>query len=674
MRRRFAIALVSVLLFAVRLAVADDSPTKPFLHPLFTDHMVLQRGVSAPIWGWTKPGAQVTVSISGTSASATAGTDGKWMAKLGLLSAGGPFELTVAGPETVKLSDVLVGDVWICSGQSNMEMGIAQVKDAAKEIEDADDPQIRLFTVPKNVSNKPLAMFGPTHDGKPAWQEGMTKWLVCSPKNVMVGAWGGFSAAGYFFGRDLQHELKVPIGLIHTSWGGTVAEAWTSGEALETMLDFKPAVQQLRAESTPATTAQRPAQYATRMEQWYRKNDPGSAGGEVWAGASFNDTDWKTMKLPTHWEEAGLPDYDGVVWFRKEIDVPANWVGHDLALHLGPIDDRDTTFFDGVKVGGLDLYNLPRNYSIPSKLFHAGKNTIAVRVLDTGGAGGIWGQPGDMKIEPAGQSDRAVSLAGEWRYRDSLPLNKAATPPPSPAAAGANPNVPTVLYNAMIEPLVPYAIKGAIWYQGESNAGRAVQYRTLLPTMIRDWRNRFGVGEFPFLIVQLASFQDSKPQPAESSWAELREAQSLAAKAAGHSATASAIDIGEARDIHPKNKQEVGRRLALAARAVAYGEDVEYEGPTFKSMDVQGSRAILHFDHVGGGLEVKGSELKGFAIAGPDGKFIWGEATIDGDTVVVSSPKIDHPTAVRYAWADNPVANLYNKAGLPANPFRTDAK
>jgi sialate O-acetylesterase len=674
MRRPISIAFVWLVVVAVHQLAADETARKPFLHPLFTDHMVLQRDASDPIWGWAAPGAQVTVSMNGKSASATAGADGKWVAKLGPFAAGGPFELSVTGPETVKLSDVLVGDVWVCSGQSNMEMGIQQVKDAAKEIETANDSQIRLFTVPKNVSNKPLAVFGPVHDGKPAWQEGMAKWLVCTPKNVTVGAWGGFSAAGYFFGRELQHDLKVPVGLIHTSWGGTVAEAWTSGEALETMADFRPAVQQLRSELTPATTVQRPSRFATQQEQWYRKNDPGSAGGDVWAGPSFNDTDWKTMKLPTRWEEAGLPEYDGVVWFRKEVDIPANWAAHDLALHLGPIDDRDTTFFNGVKVGGLDAYNLPRNYPIPSRLVHAGKNTIAVRVLDTGGAGGIWGQPDDMKIEPAGQPNGSVSLAGEWRYRDSLPLGKAATPPPSPPSAGGNPNVPTVLYNAMIAPLVPFSIKGAIWYQGESNAGRAIQYRTLLPTMIRDWRNRFEVGEFPFLIVQLASFQDSKPQPADSSWAELREAQSLAAKTVGHSATASAIDIGEARDIHPKNKQEVGRRLALAARAIGYGEDVEYEGPTFKSMNVQGSRAILHFDHVGGGLEAKGGELKGFAIAGADGKFVWGEATIDGDTVIVSSPKIDHPTGVRYAWADNPVANLYNKAGLPANPFRTDTK
>jgi sialate O-acetylesterase len=674
MRRRIAIALVSFLILAIRQAVAEEAAPKPFLHPLFTDHMVLQRDASDPIWGWTAPGAQVTVNINGKSASATAGADGKWLAKIGPFPAGGPFELTVAGPETIKLTDVLVGDVWICSGQSNMEMGINQVKDAPHEIETADYPQLRLFTVPKNVSNKPLSVFGPLHEGKPAWQDGMAKWLVCTPKNVLVGAWGGFSAAGYFFGRDLHRDLKVPIGLIHTSWGGTVAEAWTSGEALETMADFKPAVEQLRGEVTPPTTVQRPSRYATLMELWYRKNDPGSGGSDMWAAPSFDDKHWKTMKLPTHWEDAGLPDYDGVVWFRKEIEIPANWVGQDLALHLGPIDDRDTTFLNGAKVGAQDLYNIPRNYPIPGKLVHAGKNTIAVRVLDTGGAGGIWGQPDEMKLEPAGQNNGSVSLAGDWRYRDSLPLNKAATPPPSPPAAGANPNVPTVLYNAMIAPLVPNAIKGAIWYQGESNAGRAVQYRTLLPTMIRDWRNRFEVGEFPFLIVQLASYQATKPEPAESSWAELREAQSLAAKTVGHSATASAIDIGEAKDIHPKNKQEVGRRLALAARAIGYGEDVEYEGPTFKSMEIQGSRAILHFDHLGGGLEAKDGALKGFAIAGPDGKYVWGEATIDGDTVIVSSPKIDQPAAVRYAWSDNPIANLYNKAGLPANSFRTDTK
>lgn len=669
MMRRFARASLSILCFATALlafgaiARAADAtpPAKPFLHPLFSNDMVLQRDVPDPVWGWAEPGQRVTIVMNGKTATATAGADGRWMTKIGPFPAGGPYELTVSGPKEVKLTNVLVGDVWICSGQSNMEMGIANVTKGKEEVAAADHPQIRLFTVPKHIAYQPQDGF------RDPPSVGQAKWLVCTPKNVLVGDWGGFSAAGYFFGRDLQQHLKVPIGLIHTSWGGTVAEAWTSAEALHQMADFREAVQTLKEPAKEQGTL------AEQMQRWYAKHDPGSAEGLGWADPALNDADWKTMKLPVLWEQAGLPDFDGIVWFRRQVNVPAAWAGKDLMLHLGPIDDRDTTWVNGIKMGGLDAYNQPRQYKIPASAVKDGKLTIAVRVLDTGGGGGLWGGDYTMMLElPEDVKFRqAVKIDGDWRYKVGVPLAKSGPPPQS---MENNPNVPTVLYNGMVAPLVPYAIKGATWYQGESNAGRAAQYRTLLPTMIRDWRGRFGVGDFPFLIVQLAAFMDESPQPAESPWAELREAQDLTARTVGRSAIAVANDIGEARDIHPHNKQEVGRRLALAARGVAYDESIEYSGPVFKQMEVKGNQAVLHFDHLAGGLEAKGGPLGGFAAAGPDGKFLWADAKVEGDTVILSAPGVERPVAVRYAWANNPAkANLYNKAGLPAPPFRTAA-
>jgi sialate O-acetylesterase len=658
---------------AVFRADAVES-AKPFLHPLFADHMVLQRGLADPIWGWTEPGRKVTVRMNGKTFTVTADATGKWLARIGPFKAGGPFTMVISGPVEVTLSDVLVGDVWLCSGQSNMEMGIANVKNAQEEIQNANHPEIRLFSVPKVIRNEPQPLFGPMENGAPAWPKGRVQWLVCTPENIQMGDWGGFTAAGYFFGRQLAGDLKVPIGLIQSAWGGTVCEAWVGGDALETMADFKDAVEAVRAqgvaEKSGATGEDRSEQ---EIAQWYAKNDPGSQGGVGWGAADIDDQAWKTMKLPVHFEDAGLPDYDGIVWFRREVTVPEGWAGKDLMLHLGPIDDRDTTFFNGVKVGALDFYNLPRDYTIPGRLVQPGKNIIAVRVLDTGGLGGICGRVEDMRLQSKGQpGEDVLALSGYWRYKDSLPLNKAATAPPAPRGSPGNPNIPTVLFNGMIAPLTPLGLKGAIWYQGESNAGRGRQYRTLLSTMIGDWRAHFGAGDFPFFIVQLAGFTAAKPEPGESPWAEIREAQQWAAQQVGHSATASAVDIGEAQDIHPKNKQEVGRRLALCAEALAYGRKIEFEGPTFRSMDVKGDQAIIHFEHLGGGLEARGDSIKGFAIAGADGRFVWAEARIDGDTVIVSSGKIPQPAAVRYAWADNPEANLYNKAGLPANPFRTD--
>ena len=637
-------------------AAAAEPVEKPFLHPLFTDNMVLQRDRRAPIWGWTKPGSTVTVTVAGKTTRAAADASGKWTARVGPLAAGGPLTVTIRGAQEVTLANVLVGDVWICSGQSNMEMGIGGVNDAANEIARANDPQIRLYTVPKRIAATPQELCA-------------GQWQACTPATVEAGGWGGFSAVGYFFGRHLREQVRVPIGLIHTSWGGTVAEAWTSAEALSRMDDFRPAVEQLAQ-----VTAEGGKQRATLEQltaEWYRKNDPGSARTPGWMSPELPTDYWKTMDLPQNWEQAGLPDFDGVVWFRRDFELPDGWAGKNAVLHLGPIDDRDTTWVNGTRVGGMEDWIASRDYKLPAGVLKQGRNTIAVRVLDTGGGGGFHGKREQMALELAGAADvKPLSLAGAWRYRDSIPLGKAT---PVPQSLENNPNVVTVLYNGMIAPLVPFAIKGAIWYQGESNAGRARQYQTLLPTMIRDWRARFGVGDFPFFIVQLANFMAAKPEPGESAWAELREAQLLTSEGLRNTGLAVAIDIGDAADIHPKNKQDVGRRLGLAAQGIAYGQKLDYAGPRYRSMQRDGHRIRLKFDRVGGGLVAKGGgRLQGFAIAGADGRFVWGDAAIEGDTVVVSSQQVAQPTAVRYGWADNPDCNLYDQAGLPASPFRTD--
>ena len=644
MRLFFAAALLALTPF---LAHALDEGEKPFLHSLFSENTVLQRDMPVPVWGWTKPGETVTVSLEGKTASATAGADGKWLAKIGPFSAGGPFTMTVAGSQTVKVENVLIGDVWICSGQSNMEQGIGIAANPQEEIAKADYPMIHLYTVPKLISMEPRTQVN-------------SKWLVCNPANIANGGWGGFSAVGYFFGRQLHLDLKVPIGLIHTSWGGTVAEAWTSGDALKAMADFKPSVEMIEQ----TVSGNKGVSADQLIIDWYKKNDPGTEA--KWEAPEFNAAAWKTMQLPVLWEQAGLPNFDGIVWFRKEVDIPVGSAGKDLALHLGPIDDRDTTFFNGVKVGSKDQYNENRDYKIPGSLVKAGKAVIAVRVLDTGGGGGIWGKPEQMTLEGG---EKPISLAGAWQYQDSTPFAKCSQ---IPVTNAGDPNVTTVLYNGMIAPLLPYGIKGAIWYQGESNANRAMQYRTLLPTMIKDWRARFGIGDFPFFIVSLASFMQVDKEPAESQWAELREAQMLTSQTLPNTGIAMAIDIGDANDIHPKNKQDVGKRLALSAESIAYGKKIEFSGPVFKAIEKKDASIRVTFDHVGAGLEAKGGELKGFAIAGDDKKFVWADAKIEGDAVVLSSPKVAAPTTVRYAWGNNPIATLYNKDGLPAVPFRSD--
>ncbi|MFP4548939.1 MAG: sialate O-acetylesterase [Fidelibacterota bacterium] len=641
------------------------------LSAIFSDHMVVQRNADIPVWGKATPGSVVAVEFAGQKARTTVDDEGNWQVDLSPVKAGGPYDMKIIGTETISFSDVMVGEVWVCSGQSNMEWMVQNSSNAANEMADAIYPDIRLITVARHVAKEPQFTF-----------EG--EWQRCSPENV-----GDFSAVGYFFGRKLHKELDIPVGLIHTSWGGTPAEAWTSEEYLQQDEMLSPILERYQENIKD---------FPAKLKKWEKivkeieeenkslpmhQKDTGNEGVKKgWAKIDFDDSDWKTMALPRFWEDVEGMAIDGAVWFRKTVNIPKSMANKDLILSLGPVDDFDITYFNGEKVGATgeetpSFWVHPREYKIPAGLVKSGENVIAVRVFDHYGQGGFAGSKSQMKLA-AKDGDPSIELAGDWQFK----IEKAMDPsmvvgpgggkfPPQPIGPGHS-HSPAGLYNGMLYPLAPFAVKGAIWYQGETNAGRAHQYQTLLPAMIRNWRELWNQEDYYFGIVQLANFMAVNEFPEESAWAELREAQTMTADNLENCGLAVTIDIGEAEDIHPKNKQDVGKRLALWALHDAYDQDVIYSGPKYKTMKIDGNRVILTFDHVAAGLVVQGDELKGFTIAGDDKKFYFAKAKVKGDKVVVWSDGVKNPVAVRYAWANNPVCNLYNSAGLPAVPFRTD--
>ena len=653
----FIYSFIVILLFQLSGCQKTNPPAKDIsLLPLFTDNMVLQQKQDIPIWGTAEPGGKVVVTFNEQQKKTTVNDDGNWKVSLLPVPAGGPHQLVISGVETQTINNVMVGEVWICSGQSNMEMpvygGWGKVDNYEEEVVNANYSNIRLFTVEKAMANTEQDSF--KSDG----------WKECSSETVP-----GFSAVAYFYGRHLHNNLDIPIGLIQTAWGGTIVEAWTSAASMKRIPEFAEKVKYIESDKT--TNEEKLAAAKKNQAEWPDKIenlliDKGTQN-HGYQNNDFNTDDWKTMKLPRIWEELEI-NVDGVVWFSKNINVPASWQGEDLTLSLGRINDYDITWFNGKKVGrGTDVSE-SRNYKIPSSLVNKGQNRIVVQVLDVGNVGGIYGPAKDMKLT---FKDKSISLVGNWKYKID-PIEIKAKAMPKKLDENVGPNRPTVLYNAMIKPLLPYGIKGAIWYQGESNAGRAYQYRNLFSTLIKDWRNVWGQGDFPFIFVQLANFMKVQPQPVEDSWAELREAQTMAL-GLPNTGMAVTIDIGDALDIHPTNKQDVGKRLALNALGEVYEKDIPFSGPLYKSMKVEGSKIRLQFSNTNAGLKIMGSKkLKGFAIAGKDKKFVWATAKIEGNEVVVSSSKIKNPVAVRYAWAANPICNLYNGADLPASPFRTD--
>ncbi|BDI29004.1 9-O-acetylesterase [Capsulimonas corticalis] len=648
-----AAVFFAALLLGARGSAASDPGEHPFLAPLLRDHMVIQRGVPAPFWGWTDPGRKVTLRLGAHVAEATADAKGAWRASFEALPAGGPYTVIVSGPQTQILQDVLVGDVWICSGQSNMEMGVGNVDNAEAEIAAANDPQIRLCTVDRKLSLAPRdAMAG--------------QWAVCTPEAIQSGGyWNGFSAAGYFFARDLRRDVHVPIGLIDAAWSGTPAQAWTSEAALRRDVpDYRPALDELDA----ARDDQRRGlsrDIHQRFEEWCAKNDPGTAGH--WEAEATDASAWGAIAEPGVWEGSGVAElsaFDGVLWLRREFDLPAGAEKKDAVLRF-KADDDDTAWVNGAPVGSTFGFAPDRAYTVPASALREGRNVVTVRVLDTAGPGGLTASTQGFGVTVG--DGREISLAGPWRYRIGAPL---AGTPPLPQDIESNANYPSVLFNGIVHPMLPLPIKGVLWYQGESNVDQAYQYRALLPAMIRDWRRRWGEGDFPFLIVQLAGYGAPLDGPADSKWAELREAQAMTATHGKNIGLMTAADIGG--DLHPKNKQEVGRRLALLARSQVYGETIEASGPQFRAMNVVNGAARLTFTHSAGLAAKDNGPLTGFTIAGADRKFVRASARIEGTSVIVSSPEISHPAAVRYAWADNPVCSLVNGAGLPALPFRTD--
>lgn len=645
------------LLPALLIVVACNEPAE--IHPsvLFSDHMVLQRGQEIRVWGTAPPGTPLEVSIADAVVAGTTDSEGAWLITLPPMEAGGPYQLEVEGPGYEQFfRNVMIGDVWIASGQSNMEWQLKYAFNAEEEIAKAHDPNIRHFFVPRRWETRPADSVW----GGP--------WHPATPDEA-----GDFSAVAYFFAREIRASQDVPIGILHTSWGGSRIEPWMRMETLSMEPEDLEAIvagEREQVERILANVRDRLGDVPTV--------DEGLVDGHaVWADPDLDESGWMPIDVPALWETQGFDGVDGVGWYRTSFELTADEAKDNATLHLGPVDDGDQTWINGTLVGArASGWNVPRVYEVPSAALRVGRNVIAVRAVDNGGDGGIRGTADQFAIRVHG-ADRP--LTAPWIFR--LGEVRATFQP-------AKNQQPVGIYNGMIHPFLAFPVAGAIWYQGESNAGPddAYVYRDLFATMINDWRAQWGVGDFPFLWVQLANFRAASDLPGESSWALLRESQS-AALAVSNTAEAVIIDIGEAADIHPLNKQEVGRRLALAARHVAYQEDLVFSGPRYQSHSVEGSSIRIAFDHTGSGLEARARPIdqpraegnavagtpSGFAIAGRDRHFVWADARIEGSTVVVSSPMVPSPIAVRYGWADNPdTANLYNAEGLPASPFRTD--
>lgn len=617
---------------------------------IFSDSMVLQRNQPVKVWGWANAGEKITVSFHAQQKQVLTNASGRWEAVLKPETAGGPYNLQVKGTTSITLKGILVGDIWLCSGQSNMEMpvkGWSSVYNADEEIAKANYPNIRLFTVEKNVQGQPAA------DVKGG------VWQSCNPESLPP-----FSAVGYFFGRELYQKTKVPIGLINSTWGGTDIETWISRTGFENDPYYHSMIVNAPEKSNADMLAIREKKNQEIIATLQIDNSD-IANLAQWKNTDYNDAAWQSVQLPGLWDNSYPgPKFDGLVWFRKEIVIDETEAGKPAKLKLGMIDDNDETYVNGVKVGGTNGYNMPRVYTVDGSLLKKGRNVIAVRVEDTGGGGGLYGESADYSLTIG---DKTIPLAGAWKcHIQEARLN----------SNGTGPNdYPSLLYNGMIHPVEQLAIKGVIWYQGENNASRAIEYRKAMPLLIRDWRTRFHQNNMPFYLVQLASFGASGGNSNQgSSWAELREAQAMAT-ALPNTGMAVITDIGDSRDIHPRNKQDVGKRLAALALLKNYGVTTTVVSPQYKSMQVTGNQVVLQFTSTGKGLVAKPAQaaIQGFEIAGADQRFYPATAIIEGTKVKVSSPEVAHPVAVRYGWADDAGnTNLFNKEGFPAAPFRTD--
>ena len=630
------------------------------LPAFFSEHMVFQRGAPIPVFGWASPGEIVQVSFRGRTREAQAGRNGQWRVAFPAARAGLAGELRVKGAtRELVFADIMLGDVWFCSGQSNMEWTVQQSANAAKEIGQADYWTIRHLKVGK-ASRSDLA------DDIVA--EG---WKVCTPEHVRE-----FTAVGYYCAREIHRKTGVPIGLINSTWGGSPVEPWMPPGSIDSMRKLSAVCEAWRKWKKPGAAFRR--QFEKAGQAWFAANilkDPGNRGeGKGWARPDFDDSAWKKMVVPGSWESRGL-NYDGCLWFRRQITIPQAWKNRPLCLELGPVDDYDTTYFNGVKVGGLGCETpnscaIPREYTVPAELVKPGPATLAVRVFDIYNLGGFTGLESQMRLFCPSRGGSAIPLSGPWHYEIEWAVDRDVHP--YTARPAGWPPQPGSVYHGMVHPFTSLPVKGILWYQGESNTRRAEEYGMLFPALIRAWRKAWKNDRLPFYFVQLANCLSTVAEPSGSEWAELREAQNQALKLP-HTGVALAIDIGDANDIHPTNKQEVGRRLALLAINRVYRRKRVDTGPFYTRHEIKDEGIRIFFDGVEKGLRPRGKKLTGFAVAGRDRKFVWAEAWIvSKDGVLVRSAQVPKPVAVRYAWADNPSGNLRNSARLPASPFRTD--
>ncbi|MDD4969394.1 MAG: sialate O-acetylesterase [Paludibacter sp.] len=641
---------------------------------IFSNHMVLQQGMPISIWGTADENEKVTVKFNGQTAKTTA-VNGKWTVILNPMRyVTIPSEMNIVGKDTtLVINDILIGEVWLASGQSNMEMTLngwppnTLIQNSVAEIAAASYPEIRMFNVEKELSDTALK------DVKAVWN-------VCNPQNAP-----DFSATAYFFAREVHKKLGVPVGVINSSWGGTPAESWVSKAGLSGMDDFKELLEKISLSSVERK----------KINEWMKQlpvidlNSTVNSPGVNWpqldlkdseaAKENFNDRLWKTMQLPSAWEYAGIGEFDGVIWFRKEVEITDEKTS-SYKLSLGPIDDMDMTYVNGKLVGKTVMdgqWQSGRVYEIPEGIIKKGKNVISVKVIDTAGGGGIWGKKEQLFLENS--EGGRIELAGEWKYLPSAEyrngklylfgIDQPKFQEKPLCSMDLTPGTPTALFNAMIAPLTSYKIKGVIWYQGEANVGNAKQYERLFPALITDWRKQWN-RDLPFYFVQIApwayqnDYQKGKSQ-------ELRDAQRKALSLPGTGMVVS-MDIGNNDNIHPANKQDIGKRLALWAFAKTYGRKITYSGPLYEKHKVEGDKVIISFSNAGSGLKQNGKTLDGFEIAGADKVFYPAKALIRDKNVISWSDEVKEPVAVRYAWSDTASATLFNNEGLPASSFQSD--
>lgn len=641
--------LTSLLLTTGLLALPLATEAAPRFAAVFGDHAVLQREAPVRVWGWAEAGEAVTVSIAGQGATVTTDASGRWEATLPALPAGGPYELSLSGGATLK--DILVGDVFLCSGQSNMEFPTKYATNAYNEILNSANDRLRFVTIEKDAQPGGALRDLPK---APAWR-------AVGPETT-----GDTSAVCYYMAKALQAKTGLPVGMIHSSWGGTMIQSWLSQPTLRGLKTYNPGLDTLKTYARDPVAARKSWQTVT--QDWWDTHEPQAAEKRQWAGLAYDDRDWKIIDTTKFWEEAedpALKGFDGVVWYRTEVTLTAAQAKAANALTLGAIDDADTTFINGKAIGSDEGWNTQRHYEIPKGLLKAGRNIIAIRAVDTGGGGGMWGDPKPRGIHLS--DGKIIQIPEKWKYKISTPLSGLTDIPSTPW-------LPTsglaTLYNGMIAPIAPYTLKGVAWYQGESNVANPAEYSRLLPALFADWRQSFKQPDLPIVVVQLANFGPVGTQPSESSWAALRESQRLSINADAKTALAVSIDFGDRSDIHPTQKKVVGERVALGMRKAAYGEAVTLS-PEPVSATRRGEDVVIRFRDTGSKL-LTYSSAQAIGFEACDATCRYASATVEGDTVVVKGAAV--ATRIRYAWADSPYINLYSAGDLPVAPFQLEVK